>query len=187
MKIFLAEDDRISLMMLQAIMKKAGYEVASAEDGGQALTLLSQPGAPRIAVLDIHMPVMDGLEVCRRLRAQPGGNERYILILTTSNRPEDVEAGFAAGANDYVGKPFIKRDLLARVRVGETMVGLREALIEKGRELERAESELRSVREELGRRKSPAPLGLAEVGGDGSVQSVQAGNLMLWPRRQSGG
>jgi len=150
MRIYIADDDPVSRIMLKAILEKAGYVVEAGEDGGQALAALSLPDAPRLAVLDVMMPVLDGVEVCRRLRALPEGDRRYLIMLTTSNRPENVEAGLAAGANDYVGKPFVRRDLLARVRVGEKMIELREALTVRETELAKVTTDhINSLREAL--------------------------------------
>jgi len=146
-RIFIAEDDPVSRLILVTILNKAGHDAVAVEDGGRALSALSLPDAPRLAILDVMMPVMDGVEVCRRLRALPGGERLYLIMLTTSNRPENVAVGLAAGADDYVGKPFVKRDLLARVRVGERMIELREALEKKGIELENARAHIRTLQE----------------------------------------
>jgi len=145
MRILIAEDDPVSRLMLLAVLKKAGHDPVACEDGGQALAELSLPDAPRLAILDVMMPVMDGVEVCCRLRALPGGDRFYLLLLTAMNRPEHVVAGLAAGANDYVGKPFVKEELLARVRVGERMVELQQALENRVAELENALAHIRTL------------------------------------------
>ena len=145
MRMIIAEDDPVSRRMLLTILTKAGHEAVAVEDGGKALESLSLPDAPRLAILDVMMPVMDGSEVCRRLRAQPGGEKFYLIMLTAMNRPEHVVAGLAAGANDYVGKPFVKEELLARVRVGERMIELQQALENRVLELENAMAHIRAL------------------------------------------
>jgi phosphoserine phosphatase RsbU/P len=144
-RIFIAEDDPVSRLMLQAVLKKSGHEVTAAEDGGQALAALSLPDAPRLAILDVMMPVMDGVEVCRRLRALPGGGKQYLIMLTAMNQSEHVVNGLSAGANDYVSKPFVKEELLARVRAGERMIELQEALEQRVTEVENALAHIRTL------------------------------------------
>ena len=145
MRIIIAEDDPVSRLMLLTILSKSGHDAVAVADGGRALEALSLPDAPRLAILDVMMPVMDGIEVCRRLRALPGGEKLYLIMLTAMNRPEHVVAGLSAGANDYVGKPFVKEELLARVRAGERMIELREALEKRVIELEDAMAHIRTL------------------------------------------
>jgi len=144
-RIIIAEDDPVSRLMLLTILSKSGHDAVAVADGGRALEALSLPDAPRLAILDVMMPVMDGIEVCRRLRALPGGEKLYLIMLTAMNRPEHVVAGLSAGANDYVGKPFVKEELLARVRAGERMIELREALEKRVIELEDAMAHIRTL------------------------------------------
>ena len=144
MRVLLAEDDPVSRLMVQAVLKKSGRDAVAVEDGGRALEALSLPDAPRLAILNVMMPVMDGFEVCRRLRALPGGERLYLIMLTAMNGPEHVVAGLSAGANDYMGKPFVKEELLARVRAGERMIEQREALEKRVTELENAVAHIRS-------------------------------------------
>jgi len=145
MRVFIVEDDPVSRLMVQAVLKKSGHDAVAVADGGRALSALSLPDAPRLAILNVMMPVMDGFEVCRRLRALPGGERFYLIMLTSMNRPEHVVAGLSAGANDYMGKPFVKEELLARVRAGERMIERQEALEKRVLELENAVAHLRAL------------------------------------------
>ena len=116
MKILVVDDERAVRESLRRALELEGYEIELAEDGRQALSLLEQEGngQPDAVVLDVLMPGLDGLEVCRRLRKS--GNRVPVLMLTARDEVEDRVAGLDAGADDYVTKPFALEELLARVR-----------------------------------------------------------------------
>src|SRR5260221_9986880 len=118
MRILLAEDDLLSLRRLQATLIGWGYDVAAATDGAEALRLLQAKDAPRLMILDWMMPGLDGLEVCREVRAMPLAVPAYILLLTARGGKEDIVEGLDAGADDYLTKPFDLEELRARLRVG---------------------------------------------------------------------
>jgi two-component system response regulator MprA len=100
---------------LERALKLAGYEVELAADGQEALMRLGlEPGAADLVVLDVLMPNVDGIEVCRRLRRR--GNGVPILMLTARDGVDDRVTGLDAGADDYVVKPFALDELFARVR-----------------------------------------------------------------------
>jgi len=84
------------------------------------------------------MPGLEGVEICRRLRATPGFERVYVILVTSRGDKEDLAAGLAAGANDYIAKPFDPVELVARVRVGERMVKLQSSLAARVTELEEA-------------------------------------------------
>lgn len=113
MRILLAEDNPSLARATAAILAHGGFEVDTVNDGGEALGAL-QEGDYDAAVLDIMMPVADGLEVLRRVRAE--GNPIPILLLTAKTQVEDKVEGLDDGANDYLTKPFDARELIARVR-----------------------------------------------------------------------
>ena len=110
-------------------MAKWGYEVLSVPDGEQAWEELQKPDAPALLVLDWEMPGMDGIDLCRKVRAGERGHPSYIILLTSRSDTEDLVAGLEAGANDYVGKPFVAAELRARVDVGRRFVELHEKLL----------------------------------------------------------
>ena len=113
MKVLIAEDDRAVRESLVRAMHLEGYEVATANDGAAALESV-RAESPDIAVLDVSMPAVDGLTVCRVLRSE--GNTLPILMLTARTEPSDRVAGLDAGADDYVTKPFDLGELFARLR-----------------------------------------------------------------------
>jgi phosphoserine phosphatase RsbU/P len=124
MKILIAEDDYTSSIMLRAVLSKWGYEVTSVSDGEEAWNVLQQSDAPRLVVLDWMMPGMDGLTLCRKLRAQDRADPLYILLLTSKGEQNDIVQGLEAGADDYVQKPFDQEELRARIGVGQRILEL---------------------------------------------------------------
>jgi len=145
MKILIAEDDAVSRRVLEATLKRWGYEVAVAHDGGRAWDMLERDPGLSLAILDWMMPGMDGVEVCERARKAPATRSIYIILLTARGRPEDVVAGLQAGANDYVTKPFDQEELRARVQVGVRVAELQRQLAERVRELEGALSQVKQL------------------------------------------
>jgi DNA-binding response OmpR family regulator len=128
MQVLIAEDDPISGKLLELNLQREGYSVLSTADGGEAWAALTAEGAPKLAILDWMMPVMDGVEICRRLRADESRGYVYVIILTAKNRREDRAEGFRAGADDYLIKPFEVQELRARVAVGKRIIELQCAL-----------------------------------------------------------
>jgi DNA-binding response OmpR family regulator len=113
--ILAADDDEDILELVAFRLGRSGYTVLQARDGEEALQLATEH-RPDVAVLDVGMPKLDGVEVTRRLRAQPETSTIPIILLTARVRESDVERGFAAGATDYVRKPFSPMELVARVQ-----------------------------------------------------------------------
>lgn len=113
MKILVADDDPVTLEALCACLTDDGYTPVPAQNGADALTLYQQH-RPVLLCLDIMMPQVDGFEVCRRIRAQDGSVP--ILFLSAKNEEIDIVVGLELGADDFIRKPFGKRELLARVR-----------------------------------------------------------------------
>jgi two-component system, OmpR family, phosphate regulon response regulator PhoB len=114
-KILVIEDDRALAEVLTYNLKNAGYEVQVATDGQDGL-LQAQIKSPEIVVLDLMLPVIDGLEVCRRLRADSSTKELLIVMLTAKSEESDELIGFSLGADDYVTKPFSVKVLLERIK-----------------------------------------------------------------------
>ena len=115
MKILVVDDERAVRESLRRALELEGYEIALADDGNEALATLGRDEPlPDAVILDVLMPGLDGLEVCRRLRAK--GNHIPVLMLTARDEVENRVAGLDAGADDYVTKPFALEELLARVR-----------------------------------------------------------------------
>jgi len=114
MKILVVDDERAVRESLRRALELEGYEIELAGDGSEALYRLEANEEPDAMILDVLMPGVDGLEVCRRLRGS--GSKLPVLMLTARTEVEDRVAGLDAGADDYVTKPFALEELLARVR-----------------------------------------------------------------------
>jgi two-component system, OmpR family, response regulator MprA len=115
-KILVVDDERAVRESLRRALELEGYEIELAEDGRQALDRLGADSEPEpdAVILDVLMPGVDGLEVCRTLRTQ--GSRLPVLMLTARTQVEDRVEGLDAGADDYLTKPFALEELLARVR-----------------------------------------------------------------------
>ncbi|QDU54749.1 response regulator [Aeoliella mucimassa] len=113
--ILIVEDDRSLADVLDYNLRQDGYETIVARDGQEGLTQ-ARLKAPKLVVLDLMLPLVNGLEICRRLRADPATQEMLILMLTAKSEETDQVAGFSVGADDYVTKPFSVKVLLERIR-----------------------------------------------------------------------
>ncbi len=123
MKVLIAEDDPVSSLVLCEKLKKLGYEVI-ATDNGRDAWFAYQREAPRIVIADWMMPTVDGLELCRMIRADNGVLYTYIILLTALSGKGSYIEGMNAGADDFVTKPFDIEGLKARLRVAERVLKL---------------------------------------------------------------
>ena len=141
MSILIAEDDSVTRRLLESTLGRLGWDVIPAADGTaawHAIESLRGKDAPEVVLLDWMMPGMDGIEICRKLRTTPGFELVYVILLTSRSEKEDLAMGLAAGANDYITKPFHPVELESRVRVGLRMVKLQRSLAVRIHELEEA-------------------------------------------------
>src|SRR5216684_160033 len=118
MKILVADDDPIFQMLMTQMLTEWGYDVLVAADGNEAWKQVRSQGGPRLAIVDWVMPGLDGLEVCRRVRAERKNDYVYILLMTAKNKSSDLLTVMEAGADDYVTKPFNPEELRLRLRAG---------------------------------------------------------------------
>nr|MDQ2716696.1 response regulator transcription factor [Chloroflexota bacterium] len=114
-KILVVDDEAVLVETIAYNLEQAGYQVITAADGVSALEAARRE-EPDLVVLDIMLPEMDGLEVCRQLRRERGTATTPIIMLTAKGDEIDKVVGLEVGADDYVTKPFGRRELLARVR-----------------------------------------------------------------------
>jgi DNA-binding response OmpR family regulator len=116
MRVLFADDDVIARTLLAAVLTYLGHETRSASDGKQAWEMFEAEPAP-LVILDVNMPVLDGLEVCRRIRAHPSGRETFVLVITARDARDDLAEVLDAGADDYVSKPSTPENLRARLEI----------------------------------------------------------------------
>ena len=113
--VLVADDDPDILDLVRYRLERSGYAVATATDGSEAVRLAGEL-SPALAVLDVMMPGLTGFEVTRKLRDDPQTARIPVILLTARAQEADVQEGFAAGADDYLRKPFSPRELSARVQ-----------------------------------------------------------------------
>ena len=129
MQILIADDSLVSRHLLDATLRKWGYEVVTACDGAQAWDIMQQNEAPPLAILDWMMPGMTGPEVCRLVRQRAREPYTYILLLTSKSLKEELIEGMESGADDYIIKPFDQHELKVRLRAGTRLVELQAQLL----------------------------------------------------------
>ena len=115
-RVLVADDDRDIRELVVFKLSQAGSDVQAVPDGAAALAAI-QDNPPDLAVLDVMMPGLSGIDVLRRVRQDPATAALAVILLTAKSRDSDVDTGFATGADDYIIKPFSPRELLHRVNV----------------------------------------------------------------------
>jgi diguanylate cyclase (GGDEF)-like protein len=134
--VLVAEDDPMFRRLLQKRLQDWGYVVAAVDNGEDAWRILQRPGeTPALVILDWLMPGMDGIEICRRIRAQQQQSYQYVLLISGKDDKQDVVEGLEAGADDYLTKPFDTSELRARVMAGARIVALQQDLLQAQEEL----------------------------------------------------
>lgn len=130
MKLLIADDDAVSRLLMQRMLRETDFEVEIARNGLEAVQILAQNDGPRLVLLDWTMPEMSGLEVCRAIRSGTRKAYIYIALLTSKDSKEDLVAGLEAGADDYLTKPCHPEELRARLRTGRRILHLEDILLE---------------------------------------------------------
>lgn len=134
MRILLAEDDATLRNLLSSMLKKWDYDVVAVENGEEAITVMSQPDPPRLALLDWSMPIINGVEVCTLIKTrlqQNLGTYTHIIMLTHHDSPSSLAAALDAGANDFIKKPAEPLELRARLEVGKRLIEYESSLLAK--------------------------------------------------------
>ena len=124
-----AEDDDVTRMRLEHLLTKWGHRVTSVSRGDVALEILSPSGPPHLAIVDWMMPGLDGVDLCRALRARKSDTYTYVILITARDDPDSMLVGLEAGADDFLAKPVAPEELRARLRAGHRIVELQERLI----------------------------------------------------------
>lgn len=135
MRILIADDDSMSLRLLEKTLERAGFEVTAVDNGRKALEEMCCPEGPRLALLDWVMPGLDGPAVCREVRKQRGQRHVHLVLLTSKNSKKDIVQGLESGADDYLIKPFDPEELKARLHTGLRILHLEDSLLEAREEM----------------------------------------------------
>src|SRR5579862_699541 len=133
-RILLVDDNPVNLKVLADALEPEGYSILVAR-GGEAALKVAVTGAPDLILLDVMMPVIDGIETCRRLKENEATREIPVIFISARNEMESVVSGFRAGGIDYITKPFQAEEVLARVENHLKRVRLTRELLKKNEEL----------------------------------------------------
>jgi len=128
LKILVADDDAALCSHLEEVLTRWGYDVVVVRDGNEACRILLSDDAPKLAILDWKLPGLEGVEICRNVRAV-AHEYTYIILLTAQHRDEDLVIGMESGSDDYITKPFKLNELRVRLRAGRRLVELQEELL----------------------------------------------------------
>jgi len=145
MRALVADDDRIATAILVRALNSWEIDTVVAHDGDEAWAALTAGPVPEIVIVDWMMPGLDGLELCRRIRANATMATIYVMLLTAKSARVDLVTGLDAGADDYMTKPIDPEELRARVQVGVRVATLQGRLAEQVKELQTARDHLTRV------------------------------------------
>lgn len=129
MEILIADDDAVSRRVLKEFLRKWGHQVVAVTNGADAWALLEADDSPRVAILDWMMPGLEGVEICRRVRARSDRAYTFLILLTAHGQKYSLLSGLKAGADDYLSKPFDADELCARLEVAERILRVQDELI----------------------------------------------------------
>lgn len=135
MRILVADDMPLDRSMLRLSLEKWDYEVVEAENGSEALEILTRDDAPSLAILDWMMPGISGPDICQEIRCGNRSRYTYILLLTSKDDTDDLIEGMQSGADDYIVKPVNLHELQVRLRAGKRIIELQDELIATREEL----------------------------------------------------
>lgn len=120
-KVLIADDDAPTRILLRAAVSQWGYEVVDAADGEEAWNILQKPDVPQLMIVDWLMPKLDGIDLCRRIKAEMKTSP-YIILLTQLSGTTNIVKGLEAGANEFLSKPFNMAELQSRLSMGKRLV-----------------------------------------------------------------
>jgi DNA-binding response OmpR family regulator len=145
MRALIADDDRTTTILLRGALARQGFDVTVVHNGETAWEAIAAE-SPSLALVDWMMPGFDGLELCRRIRAEAAHAHMYLILLTSRAGRDDIVAGLDAGADDYLVKPFDPDELRARVQVGVRISALQSRLAQRVAELQETLANIKQLR-----------------------------------------
>ena len=148
MRVLIAEDDRVSRHVLERTLEQWGHKVVAAQDGDEAWRIF-QSEEFTMVVSDWMMPIVDGLELVRRIRSQNRPGYVYVVLLTAKSQKQDIVVGMEAGADDVITKPFDQSELRARLHAGERILELEQDLASRNEALEEANQLVTVINEKM--------------------------------------
>ncbi|MEH0020293.1 MAG: response regulator [Desulfobacter sp.] len=170
MKILIAEDDYVSRLLVRKAVMKIGHEAVVTENGREAWEAF-QAGKPDIVITDWMMPEMDGIELCKRIRASKEEIYTYVILLTAKDKTTDLVEVFDAGADDYIIKPFKPDELRSRIKSGERIAtlesrhyALQAKLLVKNEKLDKALKDLKATQAQALQSEKMASIGQLAAG-----------------------
>jgi DNA-binding response OmpR family regulator len=145
MRVLIADDDVVLRHSLRVHLERWSYQVSECADGHQAWETLQAGQPPALAIVDWHMPGIDGPRLCQDLRQVPELSAMYVILITSNQDQKDVVSGLESGADDYIKKPFDWKELRARLRIGSRIVSLQHALSARVADLQQALSDVKRL------------------------------------------
>ncbi|HWR06259.1 diguanylate cyclase domain-containing protein [Sporomusa sp.] len=149
MKLLIVDDDKIIRRILSSMVQDWGYEVMVAADASEAWNTLFANDEPVIVLMDWIMPDIDGIELCKKIKQAKNEGDTYVIMLTAKNDIEDMVAGFAAGADDFLSKPVDARELGSRLSVGSRVLKYQHTLVQRNAELQATKHVMENIMWEL--------------------------------------
>lgn len=130
-RILIADDKAVNRRLLKSMVAEMGMDSIEAQDGEEACNILKREDAPQIVLLDWVMPKLNGLEVCKRIALERSQSQkyRYIILVTSKDKDDEISEGFLAGADDYITRPFNRNELRMRLNVGVRIVQMQRDLL----------------------------------------------------------
>lgn len=127
-RVLVADDEPVNLERIQLDLESTGYELVCVPDGEAAVRAFDDEGPFDLVLLDVMMPKLDGLAACRAIRERAAANAVPVVLVTAKRETKDLQAGFSAGANDYLTKPYVRQELLERARMHVTTASMSRAV-----------------------------------------------------------
>jgi DNA-binding response OmpR family regulator len=143
--VLVAEDHAPSRQAIQTLLERHGFRISPASTGAEARDILNGFDPPTLALIDWMLPEMTGLELCRETRSRVSEHYIYFIVITARDTVEDLSEAFAAGADDFIRKPFEPVELLARLKSGQRIVELEHRLARRVEEVENALQRVRHL------------------------------------------